>query len=58
MAVASKGKGKSAGLRVVTFNVERIDVECVVIHLITIYDKQEVSNVSEKYINQVIKNLR
>lgn len=58
MAVASKGKGKSGGVRVVTFNVELIDDECVVVHLITIYDKQEVSNVSDKYINQIIKNLR
>lgn len=58
MAVASKGKGKSAGLRVVTFNVERIDDECIVVHLITIYDKQEVSNVSDKYINQIIRNLK
>ena len=58
MAVASKGKGKSGGVRVVTFNVERIDDECVVVHLITIYDKQEVSNVSDKYINQIIRNLK
>ena len=58
MAIASKGKGKSGGVRVVTFNVERIDDGCVVVHLITIYDKQEVSNVSEKYINQIIKNLK
>lgn len=58
MAVASKGKGKSGGVRVVTFNVELIADECVVVHLITIYDKQEVSNVSDKYINQIIKNLR
>lgn len=58
MAVASKGKGKSGGVRVVTFNVELIDDGCVVVHLITIYDKQEVSNVSDKYINQIIKNLR
>ena len=58
MAVASKGKGNSGGVRVVTFNVELIDDDCVVVHLITIYDKQEVSNVSDKYINQIIKNLR
>ena len=58
MAVASKGKGKSGGVRVVTFNVELIDDGCVVVHLITIYDKQEVSNVSDKYINQIIKNLK
>ena len=58
MAVASKGKGKSDGLRVVTFNMELIDDGCVVVHLITIYDKQEVSNVSDKYINQIIKNLK
>ena len=58
MAIASKGKGKSAGVRVITFNVELIDDEGVVVSLITIYDKQEIRNVSDQYINQIIKNLR
>ena len=58
MAVASKGKGKSGGVRVITFNVELIDDKCVVVNLLTVYDKQEISNVSDKYINQIIKNLK
>lgn len=58
MAIASKGKGKSGGVRVITFNVELIDDEGVVVSLITIYDKQEIRNVSDQYINQIIKNLR
>ena len=56
MAVASKGKGKSGGMRVITFNVSVVD-ENIVVNLITIYDKQEISNVSEHYIDQIIKNL-
>lgn len=58
MAVAAKGKGKSGGVRVITFNVELIDDKCVVVNLLTVYDKQEISNVSDKYINQIIKNLK
>ena len=58
MAVASKGKGKSGGVRVITFNIELIDNDGVIVNLIAIYDKQEISNVSDKYINQIIKNLR
>jgi hypothetical protein len=56
MAVASKGKGKSGGMRVITFNVSVVD-ENIVVNLITIYDKQEICNVSEHYIDQIIKNL-
>lgn len=58
MAVAAKGKGKSGGVRVITFNVELIDCDCFIVNLITVYDKQEISNVSDKYINQIIRNLR
>lgn len=57
MAVSSKGKGKSGGVRIITFNVELIDIDKFIVNLITVYDKQEISNVSDKYINQIIKNL-
>ena len=57
MAVASKGKGKSGGVRVITFNVEYVEPEEVIVHLITIYDKQEMANVSEAYIDQIIRGL-
>lgn len=57
MAVASKGKGKSGGFRVITFNVEYTGPEKIIVHLITIYDKQEMANVSEAYIDQIIRGL-
>jgi hypothetical protein len=57
MAVASKGKGKSGGMRIITFNVTILDTESIIVNLITIYDKTELSNVSEQYINQIIKDL-
>ena len=35
-----------------------LDNECVFVNLITLYDKKEISNVSDKYINQIIKSLK
>ena len=43
MAIADKGKGKSGGARILT--------------LITIYDKGEISNVKDEFIEFLIKNL-
>ena len=56
LGVKSKGGGKRGGLRVITLNivVESTDT-CV--NLLTIYDKKELQNVSEQYINQIIRNL-
>ena len=41
----------------ITFNVEYVEPEEVIVHLITIYDKQEMANVSEAYIDQIIRGL-
>ena len=49
MAIASKGKGKRGGARVITCNV-LIDVEHSKIYLLTIYDKGEQQNISGKEI--------
>lgn len=57
MSVSSKGKGKSGGMRVITFNVVKADNGILLVNLITIYDKAETSNVSDAYINQIIKEL-
>ena len=56
LGVKSKGGGKRGGLRVITLNivVESTDT-CV--NLLTIYDKKELQNVSEQYINQIIRNM-
>ena len=53
MAIASKGKGKSGGARVITYNVHQKE-EDVVITLMSIYDKSEISNVSDAYLRQLI----
>ena len=56
LGVKSKGGGKRGGLRVITLNVV-IQTNDTCVNLLTIYDKKEIPNVSEKYIDQIIKNL-
>ena len=56
LGVKSKGGGKRGGLRVITLNVV-IETNDTCINLLTIYDKKEIPNVSDKYIDQIIKNL-
>lgn len=56
LAIKSKGRGKSGGLRVITL-VVTVELSNTCINLLTIYDKKEISNVSDNYINQIIKNL-
>ena len=56
LGVKSKGGGKRSGLRVITLNVI-VDVKDTCVNLITIYDKKEIPNVSDKYIDDIIKNL-
>lgn len=56
LGVQSKGGGKRGGLRVITLNVVAETTDTCV-NLLTIYDKKEIQNVSEKYIDQIIKNL-
>jgi mRNA-degrading endonuclease RelE of RelBE toxin-antitoxin system len=49
MAIASKGKGKRGGARVITCNV-LINIENTKIYLLTIYDKGEQGSISSKEI--------
>ena len=58
MSISSKGKGKSGGARVITYNVIRKGDEIVDITLLTIYDKGEIANVSNKYIKWLISLVR
>ena len=55
MSIASKGKGKSGGARVITYNVRKLSDDEVVITLMTIYDKSDISNVSDAYIRSLIE---
>jgi hypothetical protein len=52
MSIASKGKGKSGGARVLTLNI--LVSDDAQITLLTIYDKNEIDNVSEDYIRWLI----
>ena len=56
LGLKSKGGGKRGGLRVITLNVI-IETNDTCVNLLTIYDKKEIPNVSDKYIDQIIKNL-
>ena len=53
MAISSKVKGKSGGARILTLNVLVSDDANVT--LLTIYDKNEIDNVSDQYIMWLVK---
>lgn len=54
MAITSKGKGKSGGARVITYTVllKEVDSE---LKLLTIYDKSECENISDKELQNILK---
>ena len=56
LQVASKGKG-NGGMRVITFIVVKTEAS-ITVYLITLYDKSEYQDVSDKYVDQVIKGLK
>jgi hypothetical protein len=55
MAIASKGKGKSGGARVLTYNLQKQSEDEVLITLMTIYDKSDIENVSDAYIRSLVE---
>jgi mRNA-degrading endonuclease RelE of RelBE toxin-antitoxin system len=52
LAIASKNKGKSGGARVLSF----VKVTQTTVLLFSIYSKGEIDNLSDKEINDLIKN--
>lgn len=53
MAITSKGKGKSGGSRVIThFHITQTSV-----YLLSIYDKSEKENISDKSIQELLKQV-
>ena len=56
MAIATKGKGKSGGARVITYRL-LITPEHIEITLLTIYDKNEIDNLSDDYLRSLVKDL-
>jgi hypothetical protein len=54
LAIASKNKGKSGGARVITYVV----IEGATVFLLTIYDKSELDNITDKELKAMIKNIK
>jgi hypothetical protein len=50
LAISSKNKGKSGGARIITYFI----LEDMELYLLSIYDKSEQANVSEKALKQLI----
>ena len=57
MAIVSKGKGKSGGARVITYNLQQVNEEEVLITLMSIYDKSDIENVSDAYIRSLVQQI-
>lgn len=60
MAITSKGKGKSGGARVLTLNILIEDSPESELHItfLTIYDKSEISNISDTYIQELVEKTK
>lgn len=51
LAIKSKGKGKSGGARIIT----NVVVTKSTVYLLTIYDKSEKENLTDKELNELLK---
>jgi hypothetical protein len=54
VAIASKGKGKSGGARVIT----HIVIKDKLVFLLTIYDKSEKENITDKELRELLAQLK
>lgn len=54
MAISSKGKGKSGGARVITLTVLISETDANIV-LLTIYDKSECENLTDKELADIVK---
>ena len=52
------GKGKSGGVRVLTYTVQKVNPEKIVITLLSIFDKSDIENVSDSYIKSLVKEVK
>ena len=51
IAISSKGKGKSGGARVITY----LQISDTSVYLLSIYDKAEQENISDKQLHELLK---
>ena len=56
LSVSSKGRGKSGGVRVITFTYV-VDEEKGVVILLLIYDKSDASNIKPNIVRQILKDI-
>ena len=54
MAIKSKGKGKSGGARIITYNFITTEKDNEIV-LLLIYDKEDASSVKTEILKQIIK---
>lgn len=54
ISIKSKGKGKSGGARVITYDII-VNVLYSYVVLVTLYDKQEISTVTNTHIKDILK---
>lgn len=57
MSITSKGKGKSGGARVITYSINQQSDNLITLTLLTIYDKSEISNLKENFVNWLIQQV-
>jgi hypothetical protein len=53
LAIASKGKGKSGGARVITY----VHIEGTTVYLLTIFDKSEKENITDKELELLLSSI-
>lgn len=61
LGVKSKGRGKSGGVRVITWVIVKVDKDkdkFTLINLISIYDKSEFETISENDLRDLIKQIQ
>ena len=61
LAVKSKGRGKSGGLRVITYVeaiVQELDDENIALYLLSIYDKSDYENISDKLLRSLVQEIQ
>ena len=56
MAIKSKGKGKSGGARIITFNILTQELNGDII-LLLIYDKEDASTVKTNVVKEMVRNI-
>ncbi len=56
MAIASKGKGKSGGARVITYTVIA-DINEGEVYLLSIYDKSDYDSVDVRTLERIVREL-